>query len=330
MKAKSLLVHGIDQITLGEVEIPAPGPGELLVETRYSTVSPGTELRCLQVQPPGTPLPYIPGYSMAGTIIEAGPQTSLAVGTKVYAGGTQKASQATQWGGHVSHAVIKEGDVYPLEDHIDLLEASMIHILAIPYHGVRLCSAKPHERVAVIGLGPIGQISARLHQLTGAHVVAADLSSWRVDLANKAGIQSLVVTDSISATFATVFPSGANIVVDSTGAPPVLKEAVKVACNKSWDDSQHPGARVVIQGSYSGDVAVPYRDAFMREVSFLLPRDTQPTDIRAVIELLSRKTLKVRDLIGDIVHPSTAQTVYQDLRQQKNNWITVAFDWKSV
>ena len=184
--------------------------------------------------------------------------------------------------------------------------------------------------MAVIGLGPIGQISARLHQLTGAHVVAADLSSWRVDLANKAGIQSLVVTDSISATFATVFPSGANIVVDSTGAPPVLKEAVKVACNKSWDDSQHPGARVVIQGSYSGDVAVPYRDAFMREVSFLLPRDTQPTDIRAVIELLSRKTLKVRDLIGDIVHPSTAQTVYQDLRQQKNNWITVAFDWKSV
>ena len=330
MKAKALLVHGIDQIAVDEVEIPPLGPGDVLIEAEYSAVSPGTELRCMSFQPPGTALPYIPGYSLAGTVIKVGPQTSMAVGTKVYCSGTRSASCATQWGGHVSHAVARETDVYPVGDSMDLLDACLVHIIAIPYHGVRLCSAKPHEKVAVIGLGPIGQLSARLHTLTGAHVVAADLTPWRVDLASRAGVQSLQVSGSIPDAFATVFPAGAHLVVDSTGAPPVLAEAIKIACDKPWDDTQTPGPRVVVQGSYPGDFAIPYQNAFMKEISFWLPRAAQPTDIRAVIDLLTRKKVQVRDLIGDVINPADAQSAYNDLKQQKNNWITIAFDWKSL
>ena len=330
MKAKALLVQGVDLITVGDVEIPSPGPGEVLIETEYSGVSPGTELRCLKVQPPSTALPFIPGYSLAGTIVSAGPQTSIALGTRVYASGTRAASCATQWGGHVSHAVARETDVYPIGDSIDILDASLIALLGIAYHGVRLCSAKPHERVAVIGLGPIGQISARLHQLTGAHVVAADVTPWRVDLAAKAGIESLLVSGSIQDAFATACPAGADLVVDSTGAPAVLKEAVKIAADKPWDDSQNPGARVVVQGSYAGEFAIPYQAAFMKELSFCIPRNVQPTDTRAVIDLLSRKKLQVRDLIGDVICPADAGPAYQDLQQQQNNWLTFAFQWKSL
>ena len=328
MKAKALLVQGIDQITFSEVEIPPPGAGEILIETDYSAVSPGTELRCMKLQPPRSALPFIPGYSLSGTVISTGPQTSMAVGTKVFCSGTQAASCATQWGGHVSHAVALETAVYPVGDQIDALDASLIHILAIPYHGVRLCSAKPHEKVAVIGLGPIGQISARLHHLTGAHVVAADLTPWRVDLAARAGIQSVLVSSSIADAFAPIFPAGAQLVVDSTGAAPVLQEAIKLACAKPWDDTQSAGARVVVQGSYAGEVAIPYQKAFEKEISFWLPRDSQPTDIRAVIELLTRKKLQVRDLIGDVLNPADAPSAYRDLKQQKENWITVAFQWK--
>jgi len=329
MKAQALLVYGVDQIKISDVEIPSPGPGEVLVEAEYTAVSPGTELRVLKDASPGMGWPFIPGYSLAGTIVSAGPQTSLAVGTRVFCSGTRAASCATHWGGHVSHALAQEDSVYPIADHIDLRDACLISLLSIAYRGVRLCSGKPHEKVAVIGLGPIGQISARLHQLTGAHVVAADICPWRVDLAAKAGVQSLLVSGSISDAFAKVFPAGANMVVDSTGVPAVLKEAIKVAADKPWDDTQNPGARVVVQGSYPGDVALPYQDAFMKELSFWLPRNYQPTDAHAVIDLLSRGKLKVRDLIGDILNPKDAPAAYQDLRQQKNNWITIAFKWKA-
>jgi 2-desacetyl-2-hydroxyethyl bacteriochlorophyllide A dehydrogenase len=198
---------------------------------------------------------------------------------------------------------------------------------AITYRGVRLSRPQPDESVAVIGLGMIGSLAARLYAASGARVVAADLASQRVAIAQEAGIEALVVQGSLADTFAQALPEGADVVVDATGVPHVLAEAVTIAKEKAWDDSAELGARIVIQGSYSADVCLPYDTAFAKELSFYVPRDVQPCDVRAVLELMASGALNLDGIISAIRSPETAPETYAELAQSETKLMTVAFKW---
>ncbi len=325
MNTQALVVVEPNRVELQPVEVPEPGPGEVLIETAYSCISPGTELRALGGRQPDMSFPYIPGYSMTGTVVAAWAGTSLAAGTRVYSSGTAAASVKTMWGGHCAHVVRAENAVIPLPENVESLDASITHLAAIAYHGLRLNMPQPHEQIAVIGLGAIGQLSARLHTLSGAHTVAADLAPGRVQLAQEAGVQAFVPTGLTD--FRRYFPQGADSVVDATGYPAVMREAIHQVRDRPWDDIPTPAGRYVIQGSYPGDFALDYHDAFHKEAVFLVPRDAQPRDFRTVIDLMQRGLLDVRNLIGAVVDPADAQRIYDTLQTRTGDIITAAFKW---
>jgi 2-desacetyl-2-hydroxyethyl bacteriochlorophyllide A dehydrogenase len=329
MKTRAILFTAPGQVTLAEVTIPEPGPGEVLVEAALTAVSPGTELRCLAGRQEGADAwPYIPGYSMSGRVVAAGSGVSLAEGTAAFCAGTARADVSLAWGGHAAHAVRPQHEVYPLPDGVDMAEASLAHLAAIAYRGLRLGRARPHETVAVVGLGPIGMLSARLHRAAGARVVAADLSAERVALAADAGLEAFVPDGTLAPAFRQRLPEGADVVVDSTGAPTVLPTAIRIARDKAWDDSADLGPRYVVQGSYPGDFVVPYQAAFLKEMSFLLPRDMQPRDLRAVIDLMERGLLRTRDILTELRPPEQAAETYAALLEAKGALMTVAFAWR--
>jgi 2-desacetyl-2-hydroxyethyl bacteriochlorophyllide A dehydrogenase len=327
MKTKAVLFTGVEAVAIETVDIPEPGPGEVLIENAYSCISPGTEMRCLAgKQPNAAAWPFVPGYSAAGRVIARGEGVVLEVGTPVFHRGTALTGVNRMWGGHSGHAVVAEAGVFPLPEGVDLLDASMTKLAAIAYHGLRHSNPLPHERVALVGLGPIGQLSARLHTLTGARVVAADLSAERVELARGAGVEAVQPTEGVAAAFRAVFPEGADVVVDATGAPSVLREAISLARDVPWgDENLSTRPRLLVQGSYPADFAVPYQEAFVKEIAFLLPRDEQAVDARAIIDLLGRGLLKVRDLFSEVCPPDEAPTIYASLRVGK--LMTAAFRW---
>lgn len=327
MKANAILFTGVEQLRLTTVDIPEPGPGEVLVEALYTLISPGTELRCRAGRQEGTSFPFIPGYSMVGRVVARGPGATLADGTPVFCSGTARASEPLAWGGHCALAVQAEAAVHPLPDGVDPLWGAAAKLAAIAYRGVRLANARPHETVAVIGLGVIGQCSARLHALTGARVLGADLSAARVAVARAAGIEAFVPQGSLAGDFAEVLPGGADVVVDSTGAPAVLAQALAVARDKPWDDSPAAGARIVVQGSYPDGFTVPYQAAFMKELSLWVPRDVQPADIRTVLGLMARGRLSLQGLVSEVRAPEAAAQTYAELADPSSPLMTVAFQW---
>jgi len=328
LKAKAIVFTGVNQVTLEQIEIPEPGAGEVLLEAEYTLISPGTELRCRAGKQDGAVFPFIPGYSFVGRVIACGEGTTLKDGTRVYCGGTTKANINRTWGGHVSHAVQSEQAVYPVVEGIEPVWGAAARLVAIAYRGVRLSVPRAHETVAVIGLGAIGMLAARLHALSGARVVAADLSPSRVSIAKEAGIEAFVPQAGLAESFARVLPNGADVVVDATGHAAVLPQSLDVAKSKGWDDSADLGARFVVQGSYAGDFNVPYMAAFMKEVSFYVPRDTQPRDIRTALDLMARGKLDLAGVISDIRSPEAAPESYAALAEPNAELITVAFKWK--
>lgn len=330
MDAKAILFTDVDTVTVGTAEVPSPGFGEALVEARFTCISPGTELRSLAgLQVRSGPFPFVPGYQMAGVVVQVGPEACVPVGARVFCSGTQKLiGPGRCWGAHMSHAVVDAASLSEIPDGVDLLDASICKLAAIAYHGFAMSRPKPCEKVAVVGLGPLGQLSARLHAMTGAHVVAADLSPERVTLARESGLAALVPTGSLVDSFNLAFPGGADIVVDVTGKPEVLRESTKIARVKNWGNPSEDAVRLVLQGSFPDTFQLSYDDIFRRELTLLTPRDQLSSDIVHVFDLLTRKRLTVGDLISDVRPVSQAPETYAELREARANLLTVAFDWQ--
>ena len=184
------------------------------------------------------------------------------------------------------------------------------------------------ENAVVIGLGIIGQISARLHRMGGAKVIALDRSEYRVAVAKCAGIDARIVGTSLAEACHDLLPEGADIVVEATGVPEVLKEAVELAAQTSWSESSCEDARILIQGSYPGEASFNYSVANGKQARFLLSRDTHTIDYLRVLKLLKNGNLSLRDLISDIRVPSEAQITFAELRKPNTKLMTVVFDWK--
>ena len=328
MKTKAIAVVAPEKVDLVDVELPALGSGEVLVETAYSCVSPGTELRCMSGEGEAAEFPYVPGYAMAGRVVACGPNTSIHEGTAVFAGGTEKCSITTLWGAHLAHAVKSESALVPVPDGVSLLEAATAKIAAIPYHGARLCPDLKGKRVAVVGLGPIGQFSARIHQALGATVVGGDLQEDRVELLRACGATGVNTAKGIQEAFADSFPEGADIVVDATGVSALIPQLMGLAKEKPWGDTPVEGARYLIQGSYAAGIEIPYLDGFMKELSFYFPRDSQPSDLKVVMDLIASGKLQVEDVVSKVYRPEQTSEAFAALKTPCEIAGTVAFEWR--
>ncbi len=72
-------------------------------------------------------------------------------------------------------------------------ELALVEMLSIGAHAVRRAEVVSSDTVLVIGVGPIGLGVALSALETGARVIAADISQWRLDFANKSlGIEHCI------------------------------------------------------------------------------------------------------------------------------------------
>lgn len=328
MKTRALLATAINTVTCAPVEIPEPGPGQLLVESELTAISPGTELRCLSGQEnQGGSFPFIPGYSCLGRVIATGSGCTTPVGARVFAGATAGASVRCQWGGHIAHAVVDETKATPVPDSIPARSAVLLKLAAISHRGCSLAPSGPTTTVAVIGLGPIGMLAALIHRARGARVVGLDLIPARIQQARSLGLEA-AASDTPEAR--ALLPQGADIVVDSTGVPAVLRSALGWLGDVPWNQPENTPRTLVLQGSYgTRDIQLPYEDSFFKELRLIVPRDELASDRQSVLSLMAAGKLDAAPLCSHIARPENAQALYQALIDRDPSLQTAAFDWHS-
>jgi predicted dehydrogenase/threonine dehydrogenase-like Zn-dependent dehydrogenase len=109
------------------------------------------------------------GYSAAGIVLAVGAGVrDLLPGDRVACGG----------GDYAVHAEIDHvpGNLcVALPDQLDFAAGAFATVGSIALHGVRQADAKVGERVAVIGLGLVGQLTAQILRAAGCHVVGIDV-----------------------------------------------------------------------------------------------------------------------------------------------------------
>ena len=121
------------------------------------------------------------GYSAAGVVVAAGERVrDLAPGDRVACSG----------GGYAVHA---EVDYVPgnlavrIPEAVSFGEAAFATVGSIALHGVRQADARLGERVAVVGLGLVGQLAGQILRAAGCRVVGVDLAEELVAGALAAG-----------------------------------------------------------------------------------------------------------------------------------------------
>lgn len=136
--------------------------------------------------------PMVLGYSSAGTIVEVGEGlVGFKVGDRVVCAGGNHAV-------HAEYAVIPQNLLAHLPQEIPFESACFATLGAIALNGIRLAHLELGEHVAVIGLGLLGLLTARLVEANGCQVTGIEPSLKRVEFARKAGIQAFQREDILS------------------------------------------------------------------------------------------------------------------------------------
>jgi predicted dehydrogenase len=102
-------------------------------------------------------------------------------------------------GHHAEVVCVPKNLVAQIPDNVSDDEAAFTVVGAIALQGIRLVNPTLGETIAVIGLGLIGQLTAKLLQANGCEVVAFDFDQSKVDLANTKGIKAFKVSEDVDA-----------------------------------------------------------------------------------------------------------------------------------
>lgn len=334
MEGRCIVFTREGSIQIERCYIPSPGPNEVIVESQLSCISPGTELRVWAGKEPALApgmYPLIPGYALLGRVTAWGAAVPREWhGARVVCGGTARSNFRSGWGGHASHAVVAAEKLIAVPDAMDPADAVLCPLAAIASRGLALAAPRAGETVAVLGLGLLGQLAARLYAQAGATVVAGGIHPRQVDGAARAGIQAVLVTPDSVARLQKLLPDGARIVVDATGNAAALPLAIQLAADKPWSDGTPGGARLIVQGSYAEDFSFPAAAAFAKEITVHWPRFAHRDDVVRVVAAVATGQVRFGDLLTAVVPPDAAEATYHRLRASPRDLITAAFSWQGA
>ena len=340
---------GTGAVELIEVPRPRPGPGELLVANEYSVVSAGTErmlvsfgaaslvgkarrepqrvrqvidkaltegvaptVRAVQAR---LDLPLPLGYSACGVVLEVGE------GVDGFAVGDRVATNAS----HAEITSVSARLAARVPAGVSSDDAAFTTVAAVAMNALREADVEVGGVVAIIGLGLIGQIAARVAAAAGCRVVGFDLDAARAAAIDEGFADAEMFTARVMAR------------TDDAGA-----DAVLIATDSGTRETTMLAAAVArMRGTVvlvgAGDPTLDRRSFYERELRFVVshaygagrdefdwesgkleyPRHrvrwTAQRNFEAVLDLLQRGRLSFAGIDRREVTLAQAVTVYEQL-----------------
>lgn len=240
------------EITFREVDIPEPGPDQVLVKIKRIGVC-GSDIHVFHGMHPYTKYPVTQGHEVSGKIVKLGQYVSnLQVGQRVtiepqvFCGrchpclhgkynlcenlkvmGFQTIGTASEY------FAVDASKITPLPEGMSYNEGAMIEPLAVTVHAGKRFADMKGAKVAVLGAGPIGiLLSQAVKALGAAEVMITDISEKRLELAKSVGADYAINTakeDFGEALVACFGPDKADVIYDCAGNDITMNSAIQNA-----------------------------------------------------------------------------------------------------
>ena len=243
-RARAFWIVGPGRGELRDEALPARGDGDVLVATRYSGISRGTESLVLAGRVPPSehqrmraphqagdfPFPVKYGYASVGRVLE----------------GEHAGRDVFCLYPHQSRYVVPAADVLPLPDGVPAARAVLAANLETALNGLWDAALRLGDRVAVVGGGVVGCLAAYLAaRVPGCDVELVDVAPARAPVAAALGLRFALPAEA---------RPDADLVIHASGDPAGLTTALALAGHEA----------TVLELSWYGDraVTVPLGGAF--------------------------------------------------------------------
>jgi D-arabinitol dehydrogenase (NADP+) len=276
--------------------------------------------------------PLIPGHEFVGEIVAVGSKvTDRKVGERVAADNTVLCGYCYYCkrneplycenfyslgvngpGGFSEYVKVNHDKVFPIGD-LSYDQAIMIEPTACAVHGLDVIDVKAGDDILMFGTGPTGLVLAQLLKSAGAgNLVVAASDPRKLEVAKQLGADFTFQMDRSDYAkhekeIKESFPKGFDIVIDATGAQPVIQHLPQFA---------KFGAKVVIYGvaSEADRITLSPFEIFRKELK-IIGSFAQTHCFDRAIKFLANDIVKVDNLI---THRFPLDHFDQALRQVEN------------
>ncbi|EKD12815.1 NADP-dependent mannitol dehydrogenase [Drepanopeziza brunnea f. sp. 'multigermtubi' MB_m1] len=292
----------------GIVTVPLPKlrPNDILIKVKACGVC-GTDLHIHEGEFIAK-FPLIPGHETVGVVAAVGPEVKgFAVGERVVADNSElcnecfycrrgqlllcehfEAHGVTMDGGFAEYCAYPAGKVFKIHNLSDV-DATLLEPASCAAHGLEKIAPKLGSSVLMFGAGPTGLNG-------GCHVVVAAPEGLKMDLAKKldAGDSYIELSrKDPEVQFAKLkedHPYGFDIVVEATGSPKILEDAINYV---------RRGGKLVVYGVYSASARVswPPSKIFGDEIT-ILGSFSETYMFPAAIDYLDSGKVKVKGIVN--------------------------------
>jgi threonine dehydrogenase-like Zn-dependent dehydrogenase len=245
---RGVYLPGHSDVDIREVPDPRPGPGQVLLAMRASTIC-GSDIRAIyrehaQGDPAEMYAGVVAGHEPAGEVVAVGPDAvRLKVGDRVcvyHISGcgqcddcvrgyqiscSSPARAAYGWqrdGGHADLILAQERDCVVLPDFVTFLDGACVACgFGTAYEALLRAQVSGRDSLAVVGLGPVGLAAGLLGGKLGAVPrVGVDPSPERRELALSIGAVEAAYAPEEADRALELLGSGAHVAVDCSGSEP--------------------------------------------------------------------------------------------------------------
>lgn len=239
MRAMRLTRYG-QPLELAEIDIPVPGPGEVLLKNHAVGMNFADLLLIKGTYQEKPPLPFTLGMEICGTV------ETLGAGVAHLVPGQRVACFAGH-GGLAEYGCFPAISCVPVPEAMpDTVAAAFLIAYGTSHVGLDYkARLKAGERLLVLGAsGGIGLTAVELGKLMGAEVIACARGGQKLRIAGAAGADHLIDSETGDIREAVKALGGADVVYDPVGGSQ-FRDALR-ACN--------PEARLIPLGFASGEV----------------------------------------------------------------------------
>lgn len=325
---------------LAEVPMPAAADGQVRIAVTAAGLC-GTDIHILDGDYPCRP-PVTLGHEIAGVVDAVGLGVDEAwIGTLVASKSPFSSCGRCEWcrdgrpmlcsqrrsigstadGGFASHMVVPATSVHRIPDWVGDHAAALAEPLAC------VCTAmldpnaiEPGDRVVIVGVGAIGMMAAQVARAAGGSVLLLGIASDadRLALASSSlgfDICRLDLPEDQARLDEEVARRGIDVVVECSGNDRGVATALGLL---------RPRGTLIQVGLISGDVAIPYGETVIRELSVRTGFGGSPAGWLRVERLLNARLVDPRPLVSSVLPLRDWPLVFE--RFERREGIKTLFD----
>ena len=303
-----------------DVPQPQPGPNQVLVKMHASGIC-YTDVHQTQGHFPGN-FPRIIGHEPVGEIVAvAADVTTRKVGDRVGTAWIQDTCGRCEWcqrgrrmfcpyqkdtgmdlqGGHAEYMLMYAGGTFLIPDKVSYEQAAPIFCAGYTvWSGLRWANPKPHERVAVLGIGGLGHLAVQYAKAAGFETIAISRSPDKDKMIRELGADEIVRNGKELAA-----AGGADIVLSTSNSTQSMVDTIQ---------GLRPDGRLVTMGADAEPLSISLMDLIGKRLQIIGSQQNGPEYLYEALDFVAKGKVKT---IVETYPLQQAQKAYERVAEGK-------------